>query len=242
MKATLSKVAGLLGIDESEAEGLRREVFGKKETLIVEDAVRAYCDWLRKGGAAAVFIEVEMKREQLAKLKADRKLAETKVAGTGRSLADIAQIIGKKTDTLKKWIGQGCPAEKNGREWQIDVEKVFDWRVAHERELCKPAQTEEEGPGMLDLMQEQARLARAKADDQERKNRIADGELVTVEEVGAMYAPFGREVRQRLMSMGSKVGPKVGKTVVEQRRLKAAIDEETHKALNAINSYEESHA
>lgn len=58
--------------------------------------------------------------------------------------------------------------------------------------------------------------------------------IVTVEEVGAMYATFGREVWQRLISLGSKVG----RTVAEQRRLKAAIDEETYKALKAIHDYQ----
>ena len=101
---------------------------------------------------------------------------------------------------------------------------------------------EQKSQERLDLMQEQARLAAAKADDQERKNRIASGELVNWEEAAAMYAPFGREVRQRLLSMGSKIGPKVGRTVAEQRRLKAAIDEETYKALKALNEYEEKNA
>jgi len=49
-----------------------------------------------------------------------------------------------------------------------------------------------------------------------------------------MYATFGREVWQRLISLGSKVG----RTVAEQRRLKAAIDEETYKALKAIHDYQ----
>ena len=91
----------------------------------------------------------------------------------------------------------------------------------------------------LDLVEEQARLACAKADDQEMKNSLARKELVAAEDVVAIFAPFGREIRQRLLSLGSTIGPKVGKTVTEQRRIKAAIDSETLKALKALSDYED---
>ena len=53
-----------------------------------------------------------------------------------------------------------------------------------------------------------------------------------------MFAPFGREIRQRLLALGSVIGPRVGKNVNEQRRIKAGVDVETKKALKALSEYE----
>ena len=90
----------------------------------------------------------------------------------------------------------------------------------------------------LDLIQEQARLAHAKADAQEMANDEKSGTLIAWADAAALFAPFGREIRQRLLALGSVIGPRVGKNVSEQRRIKAGVDAETKKALKALNDYQ----
>ena len=90
----------------------------------------------------------------------------------------------------------------------------------------------------LDLMQEQARLACAKADAQEMATEEKRGSLVRWERTVELFAPFGREIRQHLFSLGSVIGPSDGKNVSEQRRIKAAVDVETKKALKALSEYD----
>ena len=156
--------------------------------------------------------------------------------------SQLGALLGVELTTIDGWRKKGLPFHQVGRSVFFSVADVVDWRVkqAVRKVVAEQGDTPPPKSGvMLDLVQEQARLASAKADDQERKNRVANNELVNVEEAAAMFEPFGREIRQRLMSLGSKIGPKVGKSVAEQRRLKAAIDEETHKALKALNEYEE---
>jgi phage terminase Nu1 subunit (DNA packaging protein) len=144
----------------------------------------------------------------------------------------LSALIGESLTTIDDWRRKGCPFLKKGNNVVFSVPKVVQWKRKGDSLAAKIASER------LDLVQEQARLAKARADDQEMKNAVRRGELIDVEDVVAAYAPFGREVRQRLLAMGSVVGPRVGKSVEEQRRISAAINAETFKALKALSEYE----
>lgn len=150
--------------------------------------------------------------------------------------SQLAKVLECELTTIDRWRDGGCPHWKKGNNVMFSIAEVVDWRI--KRQVHRVMGDDPDKPKSYDLMHEQARLAAAKADDQERKNRLADGEIIGVEQAAELFAPFGREIRQRLMAMGSVVGPKVGRNVQEQRRIKAAIDNETHKALKALNEYE----
>jgi len=93
---------------------------------------------------------------------------------------------------------------------------------------------DEPTPEKADLQQEQARLARAKADDQERKNLVAEGELLEAAQVEEAWTGIVMAVRSGVMALGSRLAPElVG--LKNERQMKARIDKETHQVLTDLS-------
>ena len=45
------------------------------------------------------------------------------------TITEAAQILGRKPDTLKNWIQDGCPHAKEGDSIRLSISQVFDWNV-----------------------------------------------------------------------------------------------------------------
>jgi len=80
--------------------------------------------------------------------------------------------MGKTENTLKKWVKRGCPVNREGRNYDFDVAKVFDWRI----------QQESKSTGKLDLVEERARLAMEQRMRLERERAIAERNLIPAKE------------------------------------------------------------
>lgn len=149
------------------------------------------------------------------------------------TLADAAALLGKKTDTLKKWFSNGCPHRKNGRSYEVKIKDVFDWRVEYERSLLTGGGGDEEGE-VLCLEIERAKLAREQRIGQEMQNAVRRGELVEASDVAAGWAAMVQACKAKLLSLGSKVAARVSHP--NQRLLAKEIDGEIKSALKELVS------
>lgn len=203
MKVALPKLAKLIGETVEALEALQGSVLPDGAEVELETCVLAYCNWLRSGGKAKQSLELEFRQEQLAKLRADRKMAESKANGIGSTLTECATLLGIKTDTLKKWHGHGCPGEKDGDRWKFDVAKVFAWKLDRTREECtpKPIQNESpvEGYEAIDPEYERARKDKEMADKLALQNMRLRGEMIEVSEVISMTQGFFTVLRSKVM-------------------------------------------
>jgi phage terminase Nu1 subunit (DNA packaging protein) len=86
----------------------------------------------------------------------------------------------------------------------------------------------------VDLVQEQARLAKAKADDQEMKNAVNEGELVSSAEVELAWSEIVAAIRAGVLAMGSRLAPELTGLKTE-RQMKARIDKEAHTLLTDLS-------
>jgi phage terminase Nu1 subunit (DNA packaging protein) len=206
MKVALPKLAKLIGETVEALEALQGSVLPDGADVELETSVLAYCNWLRSGGKAKQSLELEFRQEQLAKLRADRKLAESKANGIGSTLTECATLLGIKTDTLKKWHGHGCPGEKDGDRWKFDVAKVFSWKLERTREECTPKPIQNESPvdgfEAIDPEYERARKDREMADKLALQNMRTRGETVDIAAVKKLGEGVMVAIRQRLLAMG----------------------------------------
>lgn len=200
MKVELPKLAKLIGETVESLEALQGSVLPDGAEVDLEASVLAYCNWLRSGGKAKQSIELEFRKEQLAKLKADRRLAESKASGTGTTLVECATVLGVKTDTLKKWHGHGCPGEKDGAVWKFDVAEVFAWRIEREKILSAPKESAPKS-GEYDAEHERARKDKEMADKLALGNDRIRGELIEVEEVCRMIEGFFGVLRSKIINL-----------------------------------------
>lgn len=206
MKVALPKLAKLIGESVEALENLQGSVLPDGVEVELETSVLAYCNWLRSGGKAKQSLEIQFTEEQLRKLQADRKFAESRVSGTGATLTECANLLGVKTDTLKKWHANGCPGEKDGSVWKFDTAKVFAWKLERTREECtpKPAQNESpvEGFEAIDPDYERARKDKEMADKLALGNMRTRGETVDISAVKKFGETVMVAIRQRILAMG----------------------------------------
>ncbi|MDB6078161.1 MAG: phage packaging protein Nu1 subunit of terminase [Akkermansiaceae bacterium] len=146
------------------------------------------------------------------------------------TLADAAGILGKKTDTLKKWFANGCPHTRTGNAYEVRIRDVFDWRIQYERTLV--TQDDPEGGEMLSLEVERAKLAKEQRLEKEMTNAIRRGELVESGEVEQAWTDMLAAFRVKILAMGSKVAAKIGGS--HARSVKALVDAEAKRALTEL--------
>ena len=207
MKVALPKLAKLIGETVEALENLQGSVLPDGVEVELETSVLAYCNWLRSGGKAKQSVELEIRQEQLRKLTADRKFAESRVAGTGATLTECANVLGVKSDTLKKWHGHGCPGEKDGSVWKFDTAKVFAWKLERTREECTPKPAQNESPAAdgfdaIDPDYERARKDREMADKLLLGNMRTRGKTVDIAAVKKLGEGTMIAIRQKILSMG----------------------------------------
>lgn len=145
----------------------------------------------------------------------------------GFTLTEAAELLGKKPDTLKSWFSKGCPHDKEGRTYVVNVAAVFAWRIDYERRILQGQDGDDEGP--LVLEHERAKLAKEQRIQVRMANEVRRGELVEAEEVKRAWGEILGAVRAKVMAIGAKVGARVGGK--EGRKIKALVDEQTRKAL-----------
>jgi len=110
---------------------------------------------------------------------------------------------------------------------------VDECRVAYIRHLREVAAGRSAGdPEAPNLVLERARLARAQADAQERKNREAEGELIEMEHAERVFFEAFRNARDAWLNWPSRVSPLIAAAIgTPIDPLIAALDEHVHQQL-----------
>ena len=106
-------------------------------------------------------------------------------------------------------------------------------RVAYIRHLRETAAGRSVAYGALDLTAERAALARAQTAKVERENNLAEGELVTVEEVHISVTSAFARVRSRLMALPARLTPLVAATS-DKPEVQAIIKDAVYDTLSEL--------
>ena len=139
---------------------------------------------------------------------------------TRRSLADA---LGKTERTIGNWLERGLPRKPNQR---YDLPSVIDWLLA-ENEMAT-ADAGVESP-------ELERGRKARADLLEIQVREKKSELVSLEDVNRELFAKGRQCRDMILSIPSRISPEL---VVEtdQHRIEMVLRDELTLALEELST------
>lgn len=171
----------------------------------------------------------ELNREILeARLKKTKAETERIESPDTFNLTRAAELLDKKTDTLKKWIAKGCPHQKTGRAFVFDLGQVLDWRIAYEGKLLAETKTEE-----LDRNQQAARKDAAQAEKLEMENAFRKGEFLLTEEVRAMNAEVAGVIRSNMLAIPSRLAGELS-GVDEPREIQVVLDDAIRRALSSL--------
>lgn len=246
MKVPLPKLAKLIGETVEALEALQGSILTDGVEVELEVSVLAYCNWLRAGGKVRQSVEVEIRAEQLAKLRAERTIAEAKAGKFGMTLAEAAGqlsreanltqaclLLDKKEDTLGKWFAKGCPVERPGGGYAIKISEVFDWRIQYERTLLQAADTTGQA-GVMHLEAERAMLARSQREAVEMANATRRGELVEAAGVLREWQSLISACRAKLLSLGDKLAARLPIPDASRKKVAAMIREGIAGALQEL--------
>jgi phage terminase Nu1 subunit (DNA packaging protein) len=153
--------------------------------------------------------------------------SSTMVRGKVANLNEVANIFGVSDQTVRKWVGKGCPVLQEGglqREWKFSTADVSSWLVAQQ----KRAKSEEH----VDLEEARRRKLAAEAELAELDAAVRRGDVVPIEMVAKIIADQFTACRARFLSIPTKLAPVLisSTDMVECRTLlEAAVDEALHE-------------
>lgn len=138
--------------------------------------------------------------------------------------AQYAERAGVSLPAVDLWIRRGMPAEKSGKEWQIDPDQADAWRDEYQG-----------SNESLDLTRERARLAKEQADRTAMENAERRGKLIDSEKAAEWWASVITNARMRLLAIPTKVAPLVigSKSLPEVRDV---IEKAIHDALTELSA------
>lgn len=157
----------------------------------------------------------------------------TPIEDAGRvSRSQLAAVLEVQLTTVDAWRRDGVPHWQDGRAVYFKISEVVEWRI---RKACERAQAIDDGEVRFDLMQEQARLAAAKADDQEMKNAVRRNELVEAAPLQEAWTGIIMAIRAGVMALGSRLAPEIT-GLQGERQIKRRIDQETTIILKELSN------
>lgn len=154
------------------------------------------------------------------------------VRGKIANLNEVAQIFGVSDQTVRKWVGKGCPVLKQGgqqREWQFSTADVSGWLVAQQKRSNSAEH--------VDLEEAKRRKLAAEAELAEIEAAAKRGELVPIDTVARVISDQFTACRARLLSIPTKLAPVLisSTDIVECRTLlEAAVDEALHELIGYV--------
>ena len=152
---------------------------------------------------------------------------------------DFAALVNLDKRRVQQLANEGV-IQKSGRG-QYPVSEVTHY-IEYLQELAQSRGIDPErgietdhDKGYLDPNRELARKNAALADMMELKLAVEKGELLNAREVGAKWTEHVLSARNRLLSMGSRLAPRLMAAQGDgERKLKVIIDEAVHQALQEL--------
>ena len=155
----------------------------------------------------------------------------SKAAGGDCSRAEIARICGVAVETIDRWLARGMPIRKQGGRGvahKFNAAEVIDWRIAR-----ATAKREEVSSDVLDLEEARARKVAAEAESAELDLAARLGELVEVDTVAELVESAFATVRLRLLSVPSKVAPRIA-SIRSAAKCRRMLEDEFREALDEL--------
>ena len=145
--------------------------------------------------------------------------------------SDMAKSLGISSQAFDKWGVE--PIAKIGRESFFRVQDVVQNRIDNTLKKHQPDYSDIDGVDPLaeaKLTQERLRLTKAQADAQEKKNQVADKQLVPVEFATFALAQISAKIGSRLETVCKTVSrrhPEVDARVLESFEREIALARNT---------------
>lgn len=154
-------------------------------------------------------------------------------AGIDLSLEKAAQFFGCDTRTVTRWIRDGLPAEKDGKNrWVINSAGASKWLRDRERESALG------DVAKVDEVEARRRKLVAEAGREELKLAIEQGAVIPIAVYEASMAAMIGAARAKLLNMPAKLGPMVATlTPLEARD---AIHSEISEVLQELSGFDAS--
>lgn len=143
--------------------------------------------------------------------------------------AALCALLGVQKQTLSDLVSRDI-AKRVGHGVYA-LEPTVTAYCAHLRAVASGRGGEDK---LRSLTDQRTRLAAAKAEEQERKNRVANGEMVLASDVEREWSDILRVVKARMLSLP----PRIGQSLGLDRRQIVQIDREIRDALTALASGE----
>jgi phage terminase Nu1 subunit (DNA packaging protein) len=149
------------------------------------------------------------------------------------NLQDAAALVGVTPQTLKTWVGHGCPVAQKGNgkrtAWQFSIPDVIRWReqVAAEK-----------ASGGVNSTMDDARLRRANADAALAELQLLreSGEVVTIEEVVRQVGDQLSAVRAKMLAIPTASATLLA-TMSDPRECRDCTDQFIREALEELTGY-----
>lgn len=148
--------------------------------------------------------------------------------------SELAEIVGKTTQTLTTWQKNGMPIFADGRNGlsnQYQTADVIQWMI--DREISKLSITGSEGH---DYEQERARLTHHQANKTALEERQLKGELIHVEKVEYVWGKFISAFRSKCLAVPSKIAPRV-QLLSELAEIEQEIRTSIYDALEELSEF-----
>lgn len=157
------------------------------------------------------------------------------VKGLSLNRADLGKFFGVALTTVDAWVREGCPyvkrAKGKGQQWEFDSAAVAEW-------LQERAVTNKVGDiANIDIDEAKKRKMAAEASIAEINLRKLQGELVEYSEVEKAGIDSYSACRAKLMTIPSKVAPRVI-ICTKPEEAKALLEREIYQALEELGQYE----
>jgi len=154
------------------------------------------------------------------------------------SLKAAADILARSENTLRKWLEQGCPAEKRGDKdlgiaWELYLPDVIEWRV--QRAVAEATERYIGAADGDEMSAEEADRRRkvALAVQEEAKADELCGSVVRLDDVVTEVASMFAAVKAKLSGVGAFAGGRFG-SVGSPAEMQSLVDERIREALNEL--------
>jgi len=149
----------------------------------------------------------------------DRIIRDAGFLHPGRARGkDTAAFFGVSKGRVTQWVSEGCP---RNQDRTYDLTSVYKWRVEKETEDRAQAKLESMAAGTdmeawvgsgSPALEE---MRREKAKEYKRKNRIAEGSLIEIEEVVGMLSAWAVAYRAKVEALANVYGQEIIKEMEE---------------------------
>lgn len=161
------------------------------------------------------------------------------------SLAEASVLIGVHRNTLKNWLeSKGCPAveradRNSGKEWQLDMGAIMDWRVAEAVAAVLPAPGQADADlaadGFVDTDEGKRRKVVAEAALSEYELARVQEQVVAVRDVAAIVATEYGEVRAALTALPDALAQQLS-AETDARAVRSLLRDEIGAVLTRLSA------